>query len=405
MDLLYPKLDTSVDMGGTMSVIIQVFDPTGSTVSGASAHIEATDPDGQVMVVAPMKAGSDGVYRASSWLIPHRTRAGIWSLRVTVRAETAQGEAEGSFVVAPSLSETLLAKYGFWIDAPTLGDIQPSLVAERGDPRNGLIRWGGVSPAAHVFPETWLEVQWRGGHADLGDPEAVRRFLLDDIGDFGFTPVRAIGAITPFSFQGWAGWRIGMRGQFAYDDIEWVVFYAPSVDKTYAIGTTVVLPPQGVNPHAILRDTFELPAGVVAAGTAPDPLPNLLPRPRLLGPGLGTVFTGEAATITLAWEPVKSLAPDELYQVDLSYNYDEGSPSRALTTRATQLRVPNALFRQPNCGVFNWQVRLKRISGTTPGGEPNLEDESYASLYSYFVWSRAPGEAEEFLPLCPNVQY
>lgn len=405
VDMLYPTGGTSVEMGGTMSVIIRVTNGAGLTVGDAHADIEVEDPNGRLMVVVPMKAGEEGVYRASSWLIPHRTQAGNWMIDVIVKRGVAAGHAQGVFRVEPSESETLLEKYGFWIAAPTLRGIQPSLVAERGDALNGMIRWGGVIPASHVLPEAWLEVQWRSGLNDLEGPEAVRRFLLDDVGDFGFTPIRAIGEITPFSFQGRPAWKVEMRGQYAYDDLQWVVFSDPASGKIFAIGTTVVLPPTGVNAHAILRDTFELPAGVVAHGKAPDPLPNLLPGPQQLSPQLGAVFKGTEVPVVLVWAPVKMLNPDEFYQVDLSTNYDEASPSQSFSTRDNRLTVPNSLFHRPNCGVFNWQVRLMQTDGSMPDGSAHVAAESHASFYWYFLWTPPAGSPAEFLPLCPNAQY
>ncbi len=255
-----------------------------------------------------------------------------------VASGSAEGSASAGFLVRPSISEQLLEKYGFWIGEPSLGSIEPSLAAERGDAQNGLIRWGGQIPASHVLPAAWLEVQWRAGAGRLNDPADVRRFLLNELGDFGFTPVRAIGDITPMTFLGRPAWKVIMRGQFYYDDIQWVVFNAPAVDKTYGIGTTVVLPPKGIDPHAWLRDSFELPPGVEAHGTAPEPLPDLLPGPRLLAPELGTRFEGQEAKIVLTWSPLRPLAADEVYQVDLSFNYEEGSPSLAMTTMGPRLR-------------------------------------------------------------------
>jgi hypothetical protein len=405
VEVLYPKSDTSVEMGQTMSAIVRVTDGGGQPVNGGEARIEVRDPRGAVMVDTRLRPGDDGVYRTGSWLVPHRTVAGQWAIRATVRDGSSTGQGETGFDVEPSTSEKLLSKYGFWIDAPDLGGIQPSLVAERGDAANGLIRWGGVIPAAHVFPAAWLEVQWRTGQADLDGPDRVRRFLLDDLGDIGFTPVRAIGAIAPFEFHDWPAWKVAVQGEYAYDEIEWVVFNAPEVNKTYAIGTTVVLPPGGIDPFAKMRDSFELPPGANADGSAPEPLPSLLPGPTLLGPRLGATFEGRSASITLRWESVKTLAPDEMYQVDLSYNYDEGSPKLSLTTRATHLDVPASLYHEPNCRVFNWQVRLVRKTGLMPDGRPRLEPVSFASLYAYFVWSRPPGDPADFLPLCPNVQF
>jgi len=98
-----------------------------------------------------------------------------------------------------------------------------------------------------------------------------------------------------------------------------------------------------------------------AAGAAPEPLlTKPWPGPELFGPPLGALFQGADRPIVLRWKPVKELAPDEYYEIDVDYNYKETNRQFRFTTRETQATLPTALYQEPNCGVFNWQVTLKR---------------------------------------------
>lgn len=202
--------------------------------------------------------------------------------------------------------------------------------------------------------------------------------------------------------------------------MEWIVFAAPEASKTFVIGTTVVLPPTGINPHAVLRESFDLAAEMVAAGVAPAPLPRLLPGPELIEPALGARFEGLAQPIVLRWMPVKPLADDEFYAVMVDYNYQEANPILILATRATAVALPAELYRQPNCRVFNWQVTLMRMvepgsagvarhvclaDATLPEGCPPGEPISFHSLYAYIEWGYPASENEPFPLICPNAQF
>jgi hypothetical protein len=226
--------------------------------------------------------------------------------------------------------------------------------------------------------------------------------MLEEVGDLGFTPIRAIGPFEPFHFKRWDAWKVEGRGQVRQNEVEWVVFYAPEVDKTYLIGSIVTLPPVGIDPHATLRESFEVHPEVHASGVAPEPLPDLLPGPEPLGPPLGARFYGTGQPIILQWRPVKDLAPDEYYRVDVDYNYREANPSVTFGTRATQFTLPESLYRTPNCGVFNWRVTLMRRTSTLDdSGEPI----SHASLYWYVEWRYPPGVQAPFIVACPNAQF
>jgi len=402
---LYPKQDSELEMGQSVKFIARVTNAKGDIVSNAQVTIKVNDPSGKIIAAIPAVSDIDGVYRTDFWAIPHRAPEGTWRVALEAKTGDAQGSGSGSFKVMASMSEVLLNKYGFWLDAPGLKGIVPQLVAERGDARNGLIRWGGIIPAQHVQPENWVEVHWREGDYHLENGEAVRRFMLKELGDLGFTPVRDIGPFQPIQFKHWNAWQVGARGQLQYTQMEWVIFYSPEINKTYAIATTVVLPPAGVNPHAMLRESFAVFPDVHAAGVAPETLPRLLPGPELLSPPLAARFQGLAQPIVLQWKPVKELAKDEYYEVLVDYNYREGNPAVKLTTRQTRITLPETLYRTPNCRVFNWQVTLKRQTEVDDAGQFKGDPISYSSLYWYLLWSYPPGVKEPFIMACPNAQF
>jgi len=405
VSLLYPKSDSEVEMGGTVKFIVRVMDGQGQPVPDGQVLIALQDSSGEPVAEVPAQYGSGDVYRSGAWTVPHRTRAGAWSISITARTEGAQGRGGGSFQVAASTSEILLNKYGFWIEAPTLRGIVPTLAAERGDAQRGLIRWGGQTPAIHILPENWIEIHWLEGEYPLDSPDEVRYFMLSEVGDLGFTPVRQLGPFEPIRFKGWQAWLVQARGRRSLDQTQFMVFHAPEVDKTYVIGTTVVLPPAGIDPHAALRDSFEVDPAIRADGVAPAPLPKLLPAPELISPSLGERFLGTAQAIELRWQAVQALTADEYYAVLVQYDYGESTSSVTLTARQAQISLPERLYRTPNCGVFNWQVRLMRQTGVDKAGQPTGVPIGYNSLYWYVQWLYPPGESPAFSPNCPNPQF
>jgi hypothetical protein len=405
ISLLYPKADTEAEMGQPVKFIVRVSDAEGQAVPDAQVTLTLHDASGRNVATIPAVAGRGQVYRTEAVTIPHHTAEGKWDIAFKAKTAAAQGAGSGSFKIKNSTSEILMNKYGFWLDAPTLRGIVPQIVAERGDGQNGMIRWGGAIPSQHVLPENWIELHWRDGDYRLDGPEAVRQFLLKDVGDLGFTPVREIGPFQATHFQHWDAWRATARGQLGVTQMEWMVFYAPEVDRTYALATTVVQPLAGIDPHAALRDSFAVMPEIHAAGVAPEPLlTKQWPGPELLGPPLGALFQGLDRPIVLRWKPLKELATDEYYEISVDYNYKEANPQFKFTTRDTQFRLPTTLYQEPNCGVFNWQVTLKRQTGADEDGRPQGEAISYGSLYWYVRWIYPTGTAP-FKVLCPNQQF
>lgn len=390
-------------MGQAVKISADIVDPQGNPVS-AQVSVVIREPGGKTIATLPAIPYYENTYRTDSWSIPHRMTRGLWDIEVRAESARAQGSGSGKFQVENSVSETLFEKYGFWLDAPTLHGISPSLVAEKGDYRNGLIRWGGQIPGGHLLVSNWIDIHWREGQFNLADSASVRRFMLEELGDLGFTPIRDIGPFQPFRFKTWDGWKVGSRGQVKQDQIEWVIFYAPQVNKTFALGTTVVLPPANIDPHAVLRESFEIPPNTQANGVAPEPLSKLLPAPELVSPALDTRFVGLEQPIVLKWKPVRELGVDEYYEVTVDYNYREANPAIEFATRQTQLVLPETLYRTPNCQVFNWHVRLKRQTGINPNGESTGDALSYDSLYWYVRWVYPPEETPAFSPACPNEQ-
>jgi hypothetical protein len=402
VSLLYPGSQAQVQMGQTIKLIVQV----GGAQDAAAAQVSATirDAAGEALATVPLAAGKDGAFRSDSWTIPHHRQPGDWKLSVEARTPTAQGQVDGTFQVEPSTSEELMAKYGFWLDAPNMRGIAPSITVEEGDAQNGLVRWGGIIPSQHVYPENWIDIQWRTGDFHLDSPTAVKQFLDSQVGDQAMYYARAIGPFERVKFKHWDAWKVGARGQFQHTLQEWMIFYAPEVDKTYSLATIAILPPSGIDPHAELRKSFEVYPDLHPNGVAPEPLPHLLPVPQLIAPTLGAHFVGIQKPIALQWEALKDLAPDEYYRVDIEFNFGESTPLYRYTTRDTRLTAPEALYSTPNCRIFNWQVTLMRQTGEDQNGQPLGVPLSYPSLYWYFEWFYPAGQAEPFTVACPNAQ-
>jgi hypothetical protein len=183
-----------------------------------------------------------------------------------------------------------------------------------------------------------------------------------------------------------------------------MIFYAPEVDKTFSLGTTVVLPPVGIEPHTELRKSFEVAPDVEASGIAPQPLRDLLPGPALVSPELDARFHGLDEPIVLEWAPVKELAEDEYYEVTVDFNYKEGNPTYRYATRDLQFTVPQELYETPNCNLFNWHVTLMQQTGVGEDGQPVGTPISYDSLYRLFWWFYPEGQDPPFPVTCPNDQ-
>lgn len=248
-------------------------------------------------------------------------------------------------------------------------------------------------------------MQWRKGDFKLDSPEAARAFLLGVIGDLGFTPVREIGAFERTKFKRWDAWKAQARGQYYYQEMVWTVFYAPEVNKTYAISTTVTQPPSNIIANEFLLENFDIDPQMQADGVAPAPLISLLPQPTLLSPEMGTRFTGLKQPIVLKWEPLKELAEDEYYQVAVDYNYGETNFLINYSTRETHFTLPETLYHLPNCSVFNWRITLMQQIGVGKDGNLKGKALSYNSLYRYVQWFYPLDDKAPFDLRCPNAQF
>ena len=404
ISLLYPRSDTSVEMGQEVGFLLEAGEPGEAPSMGSRLSVRLRDPKGRLSTVLPAEAGAGGVYRTQPWRIPHRVEAGTWTVEAKAEGSESGATVIGRFDVYESISEVLLRKYGWWIDPPSFHGITPELVAEKGDARNGMIRVGGAAPAQHMLPEEWIEIHWRQGDFGVRDSSSARRFMLEEVGDFGFTRVRELGAFQEVRFKNWTAWSAKARGELSSTQIEWIVFSPPETGQTLAIGTTLALPPAGVDAHALFRESFELHPDEGAYASAATPLPRLLPAPELIDPPLGTAFRGSESPVILRWSPVRELAVGEYYEVDVDYNYREGNFPLRLVTRATQVTLPEDLYQMPNCRIFNWQVTLMKVIDTAADGNPVGVPLSYRSFYGYIEWTYPATETQPFPPLCPNEQ-
>ncbi len=403
--LLFPTETTELENGQKVRFMVAVNDATGQPINAAQVSVEVRAADGQVVAALAGAPYTEDVYRTELWAVPRRAAAGQWRAEARVTTSDSQSMSAGVFQVKLATSEQLLSKYGFWLDAPTLRGISPMVVAERGDAHNGLLRWGGMQPAGHILPANWIDLHWRTGDYGLADAAAVRRFMLEELGDLAFSPVRNLGPFAQIQFGHWPAWKVGAQAQTRQDRMEWVVFYAPEDGRTFALGTTVVEPPNGIDAHAQLRDGFKVFPDLHAAGTAPEPLVRLSPAPELTSPPLGTDFEGPAEPIVLEWKPAQPLRADEYYQLTVDYDYKETNAAVRFATRATRFILPEELYRTPNCRVFNWQVTVMQQTGVDSHGQPAGVPASYPSLYWYLRWFYPPDDPAPFVLACPNALY
>jgi len=140
--VLHPGEYSEIEMGESTRLTIKVTDAQGGAVSDAQVSITVHGPEGQAIATIPALHAGDGTYRTDYWTLPHRMLEGDWNLSVEAETDSAQGSSSGNFRVENSTSEILLAKYGFWLDAPDLFNAPSQIGVERGDARNGVIRWG-----------------------------------------------------------------------------------------------------------------------------------------------------------------------------------------------------------------------------------------------------------------------
>jgi hypothetical protein len=404
VEILYPTEESELTGGDAVRFTARVTVASGAPADAALLRLTVRDEAGQILGSFDERSEGEGIFRSPRWSLPLRGAGGVWSLEAAAKQGEASGASSSTFRVSPSTTRLLHDRYGFWIDPPSVRGILPTIAAERGDAVNGMIRWGGGLPAAHILPAAWLDVQWRQGDFALASPDAARRFLLEQIGDLGASRVRSLGEPQAVDFKGWEGWFIPARGQLRYEEVEWLVFYVPEVDRTFALGTTLVAPPVGVRAHDVLRQSFEVDAEGSFSGAAIEPLPPLLPGPVLKEPMLGEKFSGAGADIVLRWEPLRPLGEDETYEVVVEYAYSEGVPLLRFMTRDTWFRLPSDLYQQPNCGVFNWYVMLVQASGSATEDRMRGRPLSHPSLYWYVAWRRPASDPAPFLPLCPNEQ-
>jgi hypothetical protein len=399
VELLFPVEDVELEMGQSTRFTFQVDTVNREPVDAAQVMLSVLDPDSNAFADLVAQSAGNGIYRTDSWTLPRRVSSGLWRVEVSAESGEGQGTLVGYFSVKEGISEIVLHKYGYWIDQPSLGGIAPHIILERGDAQNGVMLWSGSNLGMHIVPQVRMEIHWRWGDHGLDDAQAVHSFMRLE-GLNALNDMRRIDAVESQSFKDWHAWRVECTTH-SWEEMEWLIFYAPEVNKTYAIATILTLPPSIPDPHGVLRESFAVYPEINASGVAPSPFEPLLPGPELIGPPLASRFRGLDEPIILQWEEVRELADDEYYEVLFTYYYKEANPTAMFTARDTELVVPESLYRSPNCSVFNWQVTLKRQTAIQSNGQPRGEPLSYPGLYWYFWWFYPPGEDPAFSPGCP----
>ena len=130
------------------------------------------------------------------------------------------------------------------------------------------------------------------------------------------------------------------------------------------------------------------PTGTATAGPQPTPTgPPKYAAPVLLSPPEGQAFEGNDEPILLQWASVGILRDNESYSVRLE-QVEGGAPPTTWRTRATGWHIPVELFPKPTESrrVFQWQVRVVRVTGTRADSSPIYSDAGPASATRSFRW-------------------
>lgn len=130
------------------------------------------------------------------------------------------------------------------------------------------------------------------------------------------------------------------------------------------------------------------PTGTPTAGPQPTPTgPPKYTAPLLLSPLDGQAFEGNEEPVLLQWASVGVLRENEYYFVRVE-QVEGGTPPTTFRTRATGWHVQTELFPGPTDPrrVFQWQVRVVRMTGTHADGTPVYSDAGPPSAVRSFRW-------------------
>jgi hypothetical protein len=118
--------------------------------------------------------------------------------------------------------------------------------------------------------------------------------------------------------------------------------------------------------------------------------------PKLVSPFDGQVFS-ERDKITLSWQPVAQLAPNEYYVPTVAYLrlgetwYDETPWINQPSLTRWDLSDHRYLLDLSDDGQFRWAVRVMRRTGINEEGRPEGVAVSPLSEVRTFIW-KAPTE-------------
>lgn len=158
-----------------------------------------------------------------------------------------------------------------------------------------------------------------------------------------------------------------------------------------------LIPPASLTPPPPARSATPKPSPTADHVTKPEEMPAdsqfAFAAPVLKGPTDGATFTGAGAQITLSWNPVGPLAADEWYDISVRYRRGGVVQYSGTWTRDTSYRLPGFLFDQADHGNFEWDVTVRRQTGTRPDGGKIGPAIGATSETRHFVWQPGGGES------------
>jgi hypothetical protein len=101
----------------------------------------------------------------------------------------------------------------------------------------------------------------------------------------------------------------------------------------------------------------------------------------LLEPADGTEFI-EGNIVTLRWQPVGALAPDEQYAVRLIYQFENQTTYQGANVIETEWTLPASLYKQIDGpeNLYEWFVVVERLNddGSGTAVSPESEHQTFA---------------------------
>jgi len=278
-----PLATTEVSGGDDLRIALYLVDQDDLPVEGAAVQVELWAPGGELLVVLPCADQGHGRYLAEYVSLPLRGAGGAW--QVVGRAAWGDGqqtEAERTFQVSTSLSETYQERYGFWIVLPRIYGLGTGFYNLHESGGFHFEDWSNEDGSGYVILDNYrygaagitfatLEVYWK--LVDFPIDEVAAIVHAQNLAETGLhhqepntSVMNPVAKAVTFQDQpawqviGW--WKEYYTAKAAPErPAEWLIFPCPGSDWLWslAISTNYVVHMRNLR---ALQETFECPSAL-----------------------------------------------------------------------------------------------------------------------------------------------